>query len=552
MALTRLAVLLTLLTLIPAACAQSYEYPPQDMLARIRPEGIRAQMGFLADDLLEGRGTGTRGYALAAAYVRSQFEEMGLKPGGKDNTYFQNIRFRKIELQKDQSWLKLKVNTFDRTLNIDEDYLMRGDPISTNTTSEAPLVFVGYGVTAPDFQYDDYAGVDVRGKIVVAFYGAPPRLPSAPGAHYSSSEVKLATAAAHGAIGMLSIWGGKAEGRIPFTALARFFQPPAIRWLDAKGMPNDAQPSIKGTAWLNSKTAAALFENSGHPWKDVLAAALDSKPQAFALPAIASMHIVSKHSEMESPNIAGILPGSDPQLKNEFVVFTAHADHLGIGNRVNNDDIYNGAVDNASGTAALLEIARAMSSAPIAPRRSLLFLVVTGEEAGLLGSGYYAQNPTVPIAQIVTDVNMDGVSLLYDFKDIVALGAEHSSLGPLVESVAQHMGIEVSPDPMPEEVFFIRSDQYSFVKQGVPSVFLSDGFKTVDPKLDGKKMSDNWEATRYHMPTDDMNQPLDFNAAAKCTRIDLAIGYGIAQAKDRPHWNAGDFFQRFADKAPKP
>jgi Zn-dependent M28 family amino/carboxypeptidase len=227
---------------------------------------------------------------------------------------------------------------------------------------------------------------------------------------------------------------------------------------------------------------------------------------SFPLVGTASLHETAKFAESQSPNIAGILRGSDPQLKNEYVVFTAHADHVGIGEPVNGDAIYNGAVDNASGTAALLEIARAFAETKDRPKRSLLFVAVAGEEEGLLGSDYFAQHPTVPASQIVANINMDGVSLFYDFKDIVALGSDHSSLIKQVDDVAQHMHLEVSPDLMPEENFFIRSDQYSFVKQGIPALSISEGFKTVDPSLDGKKIAIAWETTLYHTPQDDMNQ----------------------------------------------
>jgi hypothetical protein len=535
--------------LLSASLAQtSLQYPPDQLLSRIRPEGIRAQMAFLADDLLEGRGTGTRGYQLAAKYVRAQFEEMDLKPAGENGTYFQNVRFRKIELSRGQTSLTLKTNGAERTLAIDQDYLLGGDPNATNSTAEGQVMYVGCGVTAPDFGYDDYAGVDVRGKIVLSFYGAPTNFPNAPGAHYSSSEVKLANAAAHGAIGLLQIWGLKQEQRTPFEHMARFFRQPALRWLDTRGTPNNAQPTIHGYAWISSAVAAMMFENSGHAWKDVQAAVVAGKAQAIPLPVTATLHIVSRHSEVESPNVAAILPGSDPQLKDEYVVYSAHLDHLGIGDPVNGDSIYNGAADNASGSAALLEIARAFSSMPVAPRRSMLFLAVTGEEAGLLGSDFYAHNPTVPMSHIVANVNMDEISLLYDFKDIVPMGAEHSNLAGVVDDVARHMNLTISPDPAPDEVYFIRSDQYSFVKQGVPSVYVSEGYQTVDPKLNGQKISDNWEATRYHMPSDDMGQPLNFDAAAKATRVDLAIGYEVAQQNDRPQWNAGDFFQKLAGK----
>jgi len=547
LALKRLFTLLFLLLVFSFACAQSGSsaFPPEELLRQIRPDAIRAHMEFLADDLLEGRGTGSRGYQLAANYVRAEFEQMGLKPAGVDGTYFQNIHFRKIELLRNQSSLVIGRDGSEQNLVIDKDCAMVGDPIHADTSAVAPVVFAGYGVTAPKFNYDDYAGVDVRGKIVAALYGAPPSFPSAPGAYYSDSTIKLSNAAARGAIGLLIIWAGKAEERTPFSQLVRFYRQPTMRWLDAKGVPNDAEPKIRGYARISSRAASAMFEGSGKSWKQALAAALDSKPQAFPLAVTAAIHIVSRYSEVESPNIAALLPGSDPQLKNEYVVFTAHTDHLGIGDPVDGDDIYNGAADNASGTAALIEIARAFARLSQSPRRSLLFLAVTGEEEGLLGSDYYAHNPTVPISQIVANLNMDEVSFLYDFKDIVPLGGEHSSLGAVADDVARHMGLEVSPDPAPEEVYFVRSDQYSFVEQGVPALYIEEGYKAVNPKLDAKKMQIDWENTRYHLPSDDMNQPFDFNATVKCTRVDLAAGYEIAQQTDRPHWNKGDFFEQF-------
>jgi hypothetical protein len=503
-------------------------------------------MEFLADDLLEGRGTGTRGFQLAANYVRAQFEEMGLKPGGMNGTYFQNIHFRKIELLRNQSSVTLRRDGSEQKLVMDKDFVMVGDPLRTETGAEAPVVFAGYGITAPKFKYDDYAGVDVRGKIVAALYGAPPSFPSAPGASYSETTIKLHNAAVHGAIGLLIIWGGRVEERTPFSQLVRFYRQPTLRWLDAKGVPNDAEPAIRASARISSDVASAMLEGSGKSWKQVVATALESKPQAFPLKVTASIHVGSRFSEVESPNVAAILPGSDPALKAEYVVFTAHLDHLGIGDPVNGDDIYNGAGDNASGTAALIEIARTFSRMPQAPRRSLLFVAVTGEEEGLLGSDYYAHNPTVPVSQMAADVNMDEVSFLYDFRDIVPLGGEHSSLGAVAEDVARHMGLEVSPDPAPEEVYFVRSDQFSFVEQGVPSIYIGEGYKTVDPKLDGKKMQIDWESARYHQPSDDMSQPLDFDALVKGTRVDFAAGYEIAQQTQRPHWNKGDFFEQFA------
>ena len=548
----RLLVSLLLVLTVSFGSAQSgfSDFPPNELLQRITAEGLRAHMAFLADDLLEGRGTGTRGYQLAANYVRAQFEEMGLKPAGVGGSYFQNVRFRKIELLRDKSSLVVKPkNGSTRTLTIEKDYVMGGDPLSADTTAEGQVVFVGFGVSAPEFKYDDYEGIDVRGKIVAALYGAPPKMPSAPGAHFSSTEQKLRMAAEHGAIAYISIWAGKTEQRTPFSEYVRFTRGPALRWLDEKGLPDGAEPSIRGAARISSSTAALLFEGAAKSWKDALQAAENSQHQAFPLTTSVAMHIVSRYSEAESPNVAAVLPGSDPQLRNEYVSFTAHLDHLGIGDPVKGDSIYNGAADNASGTSALLEMARAFSGLHPAPRRSLLFIAVTGEEEGLLGSDYYAQNPTVPVTQIVANINMDEVSFLYDFKDIVPLGGEHSSLGAVADDVSRHMGLTVSPDPLPAEVYFVRSDQYSFILQGVPALYIEEGLQTVNPNLDGKKMQFDWEVQRYHQPSDDINQPLDFNATVKCTRVDLAVGYEVAQQTERPHWNAGDFFNKFTKPA---
>lgn len=536
-------VLLCLVSFSLSSAAQS-NYPPADLLNSISADRIRAHMQFLADDLLEGRATGSRGYMIAAKYVAARFQEMGLKPAGDNGTYFQNVRFRQIQLDQAGTSMTVTRDGDTEDLHFAEDYVTAGNDLYPDSSVEGQLVFCGYGVTAPESKYDDYAGADVKDKIVVVFYGAPATFPTAQRAHYSSSTEKAANAAAHGASGLITIWVGR---RTPFSAMVRYFRSPRMRWLDDKGQPNNAQPKLRGSALMNPESAAQLFEGAAKSLKQAMADGEAGKPQSFPLPVSVKLHIVSRHSEVESPNIAAILPGSDPKLKNEYILFSAHTDHLGVGTAVNGDSIYNGAIDNASGTAALLEMARAWSAAPKQPRRSIMFLAVTGEEEGLLGSDYYANYPTVPISQIIANLNMDEVSMFYDFRDVVALGAEHSSLGKIVDDVAKRMKLEVSPDPTPEEVFFVRSDQYSFVKKGVPAVNLFEGFKALDPKLDGKKITEEWEEKYYHSPQDDMKQPyLDFNAAAKVVRMNLAVAYEIDQQDGRPHWNKGDFFEKFA------
>ena len=542
----RKAVLLALIVIPLALLARLLAAPPdraeEEAMKRIRPESLRAHIRFLADNSLEGRGTGTRGHELAAKYVAAQFEAMGLAPGGANGSYFQPVPLRKVELVQEQSSLTILQNGKEQAFSYGEDFLMRGDPLRTENTLESPVVLAGYGVTAPELNYDDYAGTDVRGKIVVYLSGAPAKFPPTLRAYFSSGPVKAAAAASHGAIGMLQMLTLEDEKRQPWQFRVNQFRFPAIRWLDANGVPNDARPEIRGQATLSRSGAEALFAGAPKSLDDVLASASAGQASAFPLSATAKLRTVSRHTPLESPNVLGMLHGSDPKLRDEYVVYTAHADHLGIGRPVDGDAIYNGMLDNASGTAALLEVARAFASLSRPPKRSVLFVVVTGEEAGLLGSDFFAHSPTVPLERIVANVNIDGIPGLYPLRDVVPFGAEHSSLGEVVRQSANRLELEVSPDPMPEEVFFIRSDQYSFVRQGVPAVFLTEGFKTGDPKLDGGALTRQWLQTRYHTPKDDVTQPFDYNPGAKFAQLNFLIGYQIAQQSQRPTWNKGDFF----------
>ena len=317
---------------------------------------------------------------------------------------------------------------------------------------------------------------------------------------------------------------------------------PSMRWLGPDGIPNDTFPELKAAVRLSQAASERLFQHASKSWADVLRDVDASKPQAFPLPVTVSLREVSHHKSITSPNVAAVLPGSDPKLSQEYVVYTAHVDHLGIGRPINGDSIYNGAADDASGTAALLVIAKAFKSLPHAPARSIMFLAVTAEEKGLLGSDYFAHFPTVPTQSIAADINMDGASMFYAFKDIVPLGASDSTLDAVVQRNAARLGLKVSPDPEPDQNYFIRADQYSFVRQGVPSVFISEGEEARDPKVNGKKFSEEWIATRYHAPSDDMNQPMDLDASVQFMQIDFLVGYDVAQEPKRPAWKPGDFF----------
>jgi hypothetical protein len=542
---TTLAALLALVVvwvMIKSRTVRAQSDAADAAMATIRPEAIRADMRFLADDLLEGRGTATRGHEIAAKFMAAQFEQMGLEPAGDNGTYFQSVPFRSGRPDESKSTVTLVRGGKEQKLVYRRDFITPVDPVRADSSVEAPVVFVGDGVTAPEQGYDDYKGIDAKGKIVALAFEAP-HFESSLKAHYSSFEVKAAIAVAHGAVGMIVISDPILEEIYPYAKQTRDLDFPQFRWLDKQGKPNDYFPELKGGAIFSMAETKKLFEGSGHTAEEVFVGIKAGTPKSFALPLTAKIHNVSKLEDVRSPNVVAKLEGSDPSLKSEYVVFTAHSDHLGIGQPVNGDKIYNGALDNASGSALLVEIARAFTKRNPRPRRSLLFVSVTGEEAGLLGSDYFAHYPTVAKDAIVANVNMDEDQMLWPLEDIIAFGAEHSTLDAVVHKAAERTHLGVSPDPMPEEVVFIRSDQYSFVKQGVPAVFPVPGFKSGDPKFNPEAIFKKWEKERYHEPGDDMEQPgLMFDEAAKYGRFVFLCGNLIADDPQRPTWNKGDFF----------
>jgi hypothetical protein len=521
-----------------------------EAMSTIRPEAIRADMRFLSDDALEGRGTGTRGYEIAARYMASQFESLGLQPAGDNGSYFQSVPLRSAKPDETKTTLVLTRSGKSETLTFRKDYISRGDFVRPESSVEAPVIFVGDGVTAPDQGYDDYQGIDAKGKIV-AFVFEAPNFESSLKAHYSSAEVKLRNAVAHGAVGVIVLDDPVLERLYSFKEQVRDLSFPELRWLDKQQRPNDYFQELKGNAFLSLEATKKIFEGSSHSAEEVFATMKAGKPLSFAMPITAKIHNVTGLKDVASRNIVAKLEGSDAALKNECVVYSAHLDHLGIGEAVKGDSIYNGALDNASGSAILVEVARAFSGMKTRPRRSIVFLSVTGEEAGLLGSDYFAHYPTVGKSAVVANINMDEDLMLWPLRDIVAFGAEHSSLDAVVKKAAARLQLSESPDPMPEEVVFIRSDQYSFVKQGVPAIFPVAGFKSDDPKIKPEEIFKNWEQTRYHQPQDDMDQPgLDFDAAAKYARFVFLCGWLITEDSQRPQWNKGDFFgEHYAHQA---
>jgi hypothetical protein len=535
-------VLVALALALPVGAATPTTDPSDAAMESIRPEAIRAHMNFLADDLLEGRGANSRGYEISARYMATEFESMGLAPAGDAGTYLQTVPLRSARPDEPNTTLSLVRNGKSEALAFRRDFYTLGDPARQKTSIEAPVIYVGFGVTAPELNYDDYKGIDAKGKIVAMVFEAP-NFESSLKAHYSSFEQKIANAAAHGAVGLIVVNDPILEGLYSFKEQVRDLSRPSLRWLTKDGVPNDYFPQIRGGAMLSLDASKQLFVGSGHTPEEVFQAAKEGKPLTFALPLTANIHKQTKLEDVSSHNVVARLEGSDPALKNEYLVYTAHLDHLGIGEPVKGDAIYNGALDNASGCAILLEVARAFSQMNPRPKRSILFVAVTGEEAGLLGSDYFAHYPTVSKDAIVANVNMDEDQMLWPLLDIIPFGAEHSTLGGVVKRAAERLHLALSPDPMPEQVIFIRSDQYSFVKQGIPAVYPSPGLKSNDPKIDPVAIFKEWEETRYHQPQDDMQQPnLDFNQAVKYAQFAYLCGWFIAQDPQRPSWNAHDFF----------
>ena len=504
---------------------------------------IKSHLRFLSDDLLEGRDTGSRGHEIASLYIAAEFEKYGLTPAGDNDTYMQEVNF--VQSYIDQSSIKLSIRDSkgDVTLNYPKHFLTYPDAITETTKMAGKLVFVGYGIVAPELQHNDYQDMDVKGKIVVTLSGKPKSFPSEEGAHFGSSREKLRHASDNGAVGFISISTPRTEKVRPYQNLLNFLHTPVVRWTDNDGHPSGVYPKIKGSVYLSKEASELVFTDAEQNLEQIYAMLEnDESPKGFNLLMEIQLESKSTHNSITSPNVAAILEGSDPSLKNEYVVYSAHSDHIGFAKTVKKDKINNGAMDNATGISVLMETARLFSQLDERPKRSIVFLAVTGEEKGLLGSDYYAQNPTVPLGSMVANVNLDMPILTYEFADVIAFGAEHSDMKTSVTKAAEKIGLELSPDPMPDQALFTRSDHYSFVKQGIPSVFLVPGFKSVDPKIDGSEQFNHFLKTNYHKPSDDFNQVFNWKAATKFAEVNYHIGLILANQVQRPNWNDGDFF----------
>lgn len=527
------------------ACAAGGPISVEDQVAQERamfnPDRIEADVTFLADDLLRGRDTGSEGYRIAANYVAAEFARLGLKPAGNNGGYFQEVPFKTAQVDMEMSAMSITVGGKVRTLVMGDDFFMGGSVQNPNGEITADLVFAGYGIHAPELGHDDFDGLDVSGKIVVALSGAPTSFNTEIRAHHGSSATKGEALRDRGASGLITFSTLEGEKRRPFSRLKRFLGFKSYDWVQPDA---EAASSLKASASISHEVARELFDGAEKDLDAVLAAAVDDAPKGFALDATATLKRASTLSDtFESPNVLAVLEGSDLTLKDEYVVLSAHLDHIGVNERADGDDkINNGALDNASGVAILMEVARAYVRTGDRPRRSILFAIVAAEEKGLLGAEYFAHYPTLEKSSLIANVNLDMPILLYDFSDVVAFGADRSSLGPITEQALAKIGVSLSPDPMPQEGIFTRSDHYRFVQQGIPSVFLVTGWGPGLGGKDGGAIFREFLGNTYHSPADDLNQEIDFDAGAKFAHANWLIANAIANGDARPTWNEGDFF----------
>jgi hypothetical protein len=527
------------------ALAAGAAAPPQP--DRTAEDRVRAHVEFLADDLLEGRATGERGHAIAAAYVAGQFRALGLRPGGENGGWYQQVPFRRATHAK-APVIRLLEGGRSTALAQGAEIAVAPSLTQKQRRIDTALVFVGYGLSDKRLGLDDYAGLDVRGKTVVAFTGMPSGITGEIAAHLTSTKVDMA--AARGAIGFIDVGVQAGQGSRP-DRIARFTRSPVVDWVDRQGRAGSTPPGMQFTAAISATLADRLFNAAPRSLAKVRAEARrpDARPRGFALAPRLLIDATADWQDFTSPEVIGVLPGSDPRLAHEHVAMMGHLDHLGLKKdaRPGEDSVYNGALDNAAGVATLIEAARHFVTAGRRPRRSVLFLAHTGEEIGLLGSDYYAAHPTVPIDRIVAGVDLDMPVPLYDFTDVVAFGADHSTVVRNVESAARSMGMTVSPDPMPEQSIFVRSDHYRFVVRGVPAILLFTGYAN-----GGKAKWDHYFANTYHTVRDDLSQPINWRAAARYAELNYRIAGALADADQRPLWYRGDYFgDTFAPGRPR-
>ena len=520
---------------------------PKNVLAlteNIDTNRIKAHVAYLASDALLGRKPGKPGYQMAVDYVIKEYKSMGILPAGENGGYTQKVILRNSKLVKEQTTMSFNQNNgSSKKLILGDDFVFYPNPEKEKVDFSAPLVFVGSGIDAPELGFNDYKGVDVKGKICIVLQKSPDNVPANVKLHLRYPSTYQEYALKHGAIGVLLCNYENSAARFKVGANLSIqggsnvsMKPDGKLTPSANYQGDNIQVAGSITVDMLKDLMKANNLNLEEIWKNLE----KGENVSHNLNTTANGTYVSTHSDIISYNVLGKIVGTNKKLKKEYVIHSAHLDHLGVGKAIEGDSIYNGAHDNASGVAAALEIARTYSQLPVKPKRSMLFLMCTAEEMGLLGSAYFANNPTVPKQDIVVDVNTDMPTFLAQLESIAPLGAEHSSLKSITEKAAKMLNLSIETDPEPTEGRFVRSDQYSFVKAGIPALHVKFGHINSNPNLaeDVKK----WRAAHYHKPSDQIENGFVWSASRKYAQVNFLISYMAAQDKKRVSWNKDDFF----------
>ncbi len=495
----------------------------------------------LAADNMEGRETGSPGLRKAAAYIVEQLKQDGIQPAGV-NGFYQPVKLVSRQIDESGSSLALVREGKPEPLVLGQD-AMFSTRVALAPETNAPMVFVGYGLKVPEKNYDDFAGLDLKGKVAVMIAGSPAEMPSALASHYQSAAERYKTLRELGVVGVVSI-PNPASMDIPWSRMTLARKRPSMALADPQ---LDETKGVGLVLIFNPADAEKLFQGSGHTFAELAALAKERKPlPQFPLSAVIDAKAKMIVAGVESDNVVGKYPGTDPTLKEQYVVLSSHMDHLGIGEPINGDALYNGAMDNASGCALNLDIANYLHRTHAKLARSVLFVFVTAEEKGLLGSKYFASNPTVPKNSMIANINTDMFLPIFPLKVLTVYGLAESDLGDMVKEVADADEVTVQPDPEPLRNAFIRSDQYSFVRQGIPAVAMSVGYAPGSPEAATAK---KWLTERYHAPSDDLNQPVDFAAAGKFEDIVAGLTIKVANNAQKPEWKSDSFFKRFAGES---
>jgi Peptidase family M28/PA domain len=515
----------------------------------ITESGIRGHVRFLASDLLEGRAPASRGDLLAQQYVQAQMEGMGLQPGAADSTFLQKVPLVGITGKIPDRLTVTRDGQKVDFAKMDDYVAFSGTQKPESKIDNAEIVFVGYGIVAPEFQWDDYKDVDVKGKVLLMMNNDPEDDPKLFGGKtrlwYGRWDYKYMIAAQKGAVGAFLIHTQPSAG-YPWQVVQSSWSREHFE------LPYEGEPRVEIKGWF-TEDASKKIASLGSQDLDRLRQAAgkrDFRPTPLGVDF--SMRIENTVQTKDSANVIGKIPGSDPKLASEAVVYTAHHDHLGMKTdaKPGEDAIYNGALDNASGVAAMLEIAKAFTSLPKAPRRTVYFASVTAEEQGLLGSEYFSKHPPIPAGRIAANVNIDGVSIFGRTKDITMIGLGKSSLDPIIVSLAKMQGRTVKPDQFPDRGFFYRSDQFNLAKVGVPAAYFDNGTEVVGkPAGWGKEKIEEWENKHYHQPSDELKADWDLSGAVEDLQLDFWLGMKVANADRMPEWKKGDEFEAARKKA---